>query len=124
MEGLDVQGVMIVIQYGIPKNLSEALQRGGRAVRDGQLWGLYLMMIETWALEANLTDEHNDTNDPDKPYTITALKKNPSKRDRTGCAVLRYVQSKTCLREFFAKYLNDQTPTGNSNIFSLISTRR
>ncbi|KAG2751384.1 hypothetical protein P692DRAFT_20847011 [Suillus brevipes Sb2] len=102
--GLDVQGVMFVIQYGIPKNISEALQRGG-------LWGLYLMMIETWALEVNLIDEHNDTNDPDKPYTITALKKNPSKRDCTGCAALQYVQSKTCLQEFFAKYLNDQTPT-------------
>ncbi|KAG2110650.1 uncharacterized protein F5147DRAFT_651823 [Suillus discolor] len=106
--GLDIPGVMIVIQYGIPKNLSEALQH---------LWGLYLMMIETWALEVNLTEEHDDADDADKPYAITAPKKNSSKRDRTGCAALQYVQSKMCLREFFAKYFNDPTPTG-SNFFS------
>ncbi|KAG1765060.1 hypothetical protein EV702DRAFT_1051127 [Suillus placidus] len=68
--GLDIQGVMIIIQYGIPKNLSEALQQGGRAVRDGHLCGLYLMMIETWALEANLTKEHVNTDDPNRPSSM------------------------------------------------------
>lgn len=92
--------------------MSEAAQRGGRAVRDGYLCGLFLIMVETWALEAELTEEQIMSNDPDIPYSGT-LKKNSSKKDRTGCAALRYVQSATCLREFYAKYLGDQTPTGN-----------
>jgi hypothetical protein len=69
-------------------------------------------MVEMWALEVELTDEHDDHHDPDKPYAAI-LKKNSSKKDRTGCAALRYAQSTTCLREFFAKYLDDQTCTGD-----------
>ncbi|KAG1765404.1 hypothetical protein EDD22DRAFT_845388 [Suillus occidentalis] len=94
--------------------MSEAAQRGGRAVRDGQLWGLYLLMVETWALDVELMEEHTDDSDPDKPYA-GILKKNSSKKDRTGCAVLRYAQSTTCLWECFAKYLGDQTPTGQTH---------
>jgi hypothetical protein len=92
--------------------MSEAGQRGGRAARDDEICGLFLMMVEPWGLELELTEEHDDVNDPDKPY-VEVVKKNSSKQDRTGCATLRYIQSKMCLREFYAKYLHDETPSGD-----------
>ncbi|KAG2058723.1 hypothetical protein BDR06DRAFT_968245 [Suillus hirtellus] len=73
--------------YGIPKNMSEAAQRDGCAAQDGNLCGLYLIMVETWALEVELMEEHNDDSDLDKPYAAM-LKKNLSKKDQTGlCSV-------------------------------------
>lgn len=92
--------------------MSETGQRGGRASRDDEICGFFLMMVEPWAFKVELTDEHDNTNDPDKPYA-GVVQKNSSKQDHTGCAALRYVQLKTCLREFFAKYLHDETPSGD-----------
>ncbi|KAG1891422.1 P-loop containing nucleoside triphosphate hydrolase protein [Suillus subluteus] len=109
---LNIRCVSVVIQYGVPRNMSEAAQRRGRAAWDDDIFGLFLMMVEPWALELELTDKHDDDNDPDKPYA-GVIKKNSSKQDRTGCAVLRYIQSKMCLREFYAKYLRDETPAGD-----------
>ncbi|KAF8124050.1 P-loop containing nucleoside triphosphate hydrolase protein [Boletus edulis] len=106
--GLDIRGVLIVIQYGICKNMAEAAQRAGRAVRDQGLHGLYLTMIEPWALELSLAGEDGQISDPDKPYA-GIVKKTSSKPDRTGYASLRFAQSKTCLRKLFAEYLNDQS---------------
>jgi hypothetical protein len=79
-QGLDIHDVMIVIQYGILKNMFEAAQQGGHAVQDGHLCGLYFIIVETWALEVELTDEHDDHHDPDKPYAAI-LKRNSSKKD-------------------------------------------
>ncbi|KIJ12601.1 hypothetical protein PAXINDRAFT_14523 [Paxillus involutus ATCC 200175] len=45
---------------------------------------------------------------PDKPYAGT-VKKSSSKQERTGCAALHLIQSTTCLRQFFALYLDDQS---------------
>jgi superfamily II DNA/RNA helicase len=76
LQGLDIRCVSIVIQYGVPRNMSEAAQRGGRAARDDETFGLFLMMVEPWALELELTDKHDDINDPDKPYAgmmVTSL---------------------------------------------------
>ncbi|KIK40440.1 hypothetical protein CY34DRAFT_24809 [Suillus luteus UH-Slu-Lm8-n1] len=121
--GLDIHCVSIVIQYGVPCNMSEAVQRGGCAARDDETFGQLLMMVEPWALELELTDKHDDINDPDKPYA-GMIKKNSSKQDRTGCAVLRYIQSKTCLREFYAKYLYDETPADIVAVTSQPAKRR
>lgn len=40
-------------------------------------------------------------------------KKKSSKQDCTSFAALRYVQSKTCLREIHAKYLHNETSSGD-----------
>jgi hypothetical protein len=37
-------------------------------------------MVETWALDVELTEEHTDDSDPDKPYA-GILKKNSLKKD-------------------------------------------
>ncbi|KAF8119145.1 P-loop containing nucleoside triphosphate hydrolase protein [Boletus edulis] len=111
--GLDIRGVLIVIQYGLCKNMAEAAQRAGRAVRDQGLHGLYLTMVEPWALELSLVKEDGQIScsdsDPDRPYA-GVVKKTSSKPDRTSYASLRFAQSKTCLRKLFAEYLNDQSP--------------
>jgi hypothetical protein len=92
--------------------MSEAGQCGGQAAQDDEICGLFSMMVKPWALELELTDEHNDINDPDKPFAGVTNKKS-SKQDHTSCAALRYIQSKTCLGEFYAKYLHDETPSGD-----------
>ncbi|KIJ04274.1 hypothetical protein PAXINDRAFT_183194 [Paxillus involutus ATCC 200175] len=115
--GLDIRGVLVVIQYGICKNMAEMVQRAGRAVRDPGLNGLYLAMIEPWALESSLGEDDQDTDgptdDPDRPWAGT-VKKNSSKQDRTGLAALRFAQSEVCLRQFLGEYLDDQSPGGDS----------
>ncbi|KAF8834573.1 hypothetical protein BDN67DRAFT_873768, partial [Paxillus ammoniavirescens] len=107
--GLDIRGVLVVIQYGICKNMAETAQRAGCAVCDPGLHGLYLAMLEPWTLELNLVDNDRDMMDPDRPY-VGMVKKNSSKQDRTGCAALRFAQSQSCLHKFLAEYLDDQLP--------------
>ncbi|KAF9219319.1 hypothetical protein BS17DRAFT_717772, partial [Gyrodon lividus] len=109
--GLDIRGIRIVIQYGMCKNMAEMLQRAGRAARDQSLTGLFLIMAEPWAFGTSLDDKPFDRMDPDKPYAGT-VKKSSSKQERTGCAALHLIQSTTCLRQFFALYLNDQSSQG------------
>lgn len=91
--------------------MAEAVQRAGRAVRDPGLHGLYLAMLEPWALGLDLVEHDDHTSDPDRPYA-GIVKKNSSKQDRTGYASLRFSQSRSCLRKFFAEYLDDQSPEG------------
>ncbi|KAH0831172.1 hypothetical protein J3R83DRAFT_13749 [Lanmaoa asiatica] len=108
--GLDIQGVQIVVQYGICKNMAEMIQRAGHAVRDPNLTGLFLVMVETWAIELGLGNSNDKAEaNRDKPYA-GLVKMNSSKQDRTSIASLQFVQSKTCLREFFAGYLGDNSP--------------
>ncbi|KIJ06385.1 hypothetical protein PAXINDRAFT_48851, partial [Paxillus involutus ATCC 200175] len=109
--GLDIQGVQIVIQYGVCKNMTEMVQRAGRAVRNPSMHGLYLEMVEPWALELQLENNDFNSGDPDRP-NIGSVKKNSSKQERTGCAAIQFLQSMSCLREFLATYLNDRTPSG------------
>ena len=95
--------------------MAEAAQQAGRAVRDQGLHGLYLTMVEPWALELTLVGEDGQISDlyPDRPY-VGIVKKTSSKLDRTGYAYLRFAQSKTCLHKLFAEYLNDQSLEGHS----------
>lgn len=108
-QGLDIQGVRIVIQYGLCKNMAELAQRAGRAARDPNSSGLFLVMVEPFAL--NLASDSLNRPDPDEPCA-GKLKKNSSKQDRTSVASIRYVQSKTCLRDNFAGYLGDKSLQG------------
>lgn len=89
--------------------MAETAQRAGRAVCDPGLNGLYLAMVEPWALDLSL--DGVNTTDPDRPYA-GVVKKNSSKRDRTSIASLQFAQSQSCLREFFARYLGDKSQEG------------
>jgi hypothetical protein len=59
--------------------MSEAGQRGGQAARDDEICGLFSMMVKPWALELELTDEHDDINDPDKPLLELQIKNHQNK---------------------------------------------
>jgi hypothetical protein len=55
-------------------------------------------MFEPWALDVKFDIPELALDDPDQPID-GVVKKNSSKRERTGHAMIRYVRSKTCLRK-------------------------
>ena len=63
----------IVCTVGLPTNIVDALQWGGRAIHIGDEHALFVVFYESWALEINLED-YLDTNcsqtidDPDQPH--------------------------------------------------------
>ncbi|KIK99491.1 hypothetical protein PAXRUDRAFT_30500 [Paxillus rubicundulus Ve08.2h10] len=101
--GLDICGVHNDIQYGICKNMAEMVQCAG-------ICGLFLLMAEQWVLNAALDNKPFDASDPNCPYA-GMVKKNSLKQDRTGCAAIQLIHSTICLPQFFAKYLDDCSPT-------------
>jgi len=80
-------------------------------------------MYKTWVIDINLSDDASgqDVLDPDYP-NAGELTKHSTKHARTGVAMIKMVQSRdVCIREFWANYLNDSTPTSmspsNINVF-------
>jgi hypothetical protein len=108
-----MQGIGVVIQYGIVNNPTEGIQRGGRGGRDSETDALFLMMYEPWVLDLDLSgiDPMDLEDDPDRPFQCTT-KKQPLKKERTGVASISMVQSSTCIRQFSANYLKDQAANG------------
>ncbi|KZT18814.1 P-loop containing nucleoside triphosphate hydrolase protein, partial [Neolentinus lepideus HHB14362 ss-1] len=105
--GIDIRDVTTVVQYGICPNMADALQRGGRAGRDDKISALFLTMIEDWVYEFEIS-ELDDSADPDVPVNT----KLPGKDSRVGRCAVRYAQTKTCLRKFWAIYLGDESAAG------------
>ncbi|KAF8993208.1 P-loop containing nucleoside triphosphate hydrolase protein, partial [Hymenopellis radicata] len=63
-EGLDVCDIFAVIMFGLPREVCKALQRGGRVWRVAQGYGLVLLMYESWATQADLSEHPLDGRDP------------------------------------------------------------
>ena len=93
--------------------MAELAQRAGRAACNPNSHGLFLLMVEPFALDLPL-DTLNRA-DPDKPYA-GSLRKNLSKQDQTSMTSIQYAQSKTCLCKFFMRYLRDTSPQGNISL--------
>ncbi|KAJ3536083.1 hypothetical protein NMY22_g6193 [Coprinellus aureogranulatus] len=107
--GLDVADIRVVVQYGVPRDVPNALQRGGRAGRSSSNCALFLLMYESWALDVDLSQVAGDiASDPDHPI-VNNLTRNTNKQDRTGWAILFVVQMLVCLRCLFADYLGDRS---------------
>jgi len=107
--------VKIVCTVGLPTNIVDALQRGGRAIRIGDEHALFVVFYEPWALEINLEDYldingSQNIDDPDRPRD--KLRVNSQRRERAPYSSVRLVQCRTCLRQFYADYLNDKSVTG------------
>ena len=113
LQGLDISGVKIVVQYGIPRDIPNALQRGGRGGRSTEDPAIFLIMYEPWALEIDLSDVPKAfANDPDSPV-VEELTAYSNKMDRTGYAMLFIIQAFWfCLRAYFAEYLGDNSDDG------------
>ena len=103
-------GVRSVIQYGLCRDVPNGIQHGGRGGRSTSTPALFLILYEPWAMTADLSSFTNDLDDPDQP--LQPITKTSKKPERTGVAMYRLIQSRLCVRYFFAKYLHDETPTG------------
>ncbi|KAF5335342.1 hypothetical protein D9611_011739 [Ephemerocybe angulata] len=97
--GLDVAGIPLVIQYGIPRDISSLLQRGGRAGRSTTAIALYIMMYEPWVLQIDISGVSSDiASDPDRPI-LEPLQKNSSKQERTSWEMYHIFQQKISASE-------------------------
>lgn len=105
----------IVCQAGIPGNIVDTLQRGGRIGRRDGDRGLFVIFYEPWALLISLDEFTNgDLDDPDRPRTV--LKPTSTKKERVARSSLQLIQCRSCLRYFFANYLNDLSPNGSYSL--------
>ncbi|EEB92632.1 hypothetical protein MPER_08829 [Moniliophthora perniciosa FA553] len=107
--GIDFPHVDIVVNVGLPPDACESLQRGGRVVRRPGRIGLYLVLYETWVDEID-TDTYTDNTineyDPDRPRA--PLKEKSTRQERAPYSMVSMMQSCRCIRELYAKYLDDK----------------
>ena len=70
-------------------------------------------------MSIDLTTIEVDTiSDPDHP-TVPKLSDHPTKKERTGVAMIKIIQSEDkCLRKLYASFLKDRASDGMLNIFS------
>lgn len=94
---------------GLPASIVDALQRGGRAIRIGDEDALFVVFHEPWAREIT-EDEFEEGMDPDRPRAD--LGANARRQERAPLSAIRLVQCRTCVRQYYAGYLNDQTESG------------
>ncbi|KAF8054015.1 P-loop containing nucleoside triphosphate hydrolase protein [Lyophyllum atratum] len=104
--GVDFPDVKIVCTAGLPNDLVEALQRGGRVGRRSGDVGLFVIFYESWALNVSVEEyAQGDLMDPDRPRG--PLKPTSNARERAAYSSVQLVQCQECIRVFFAAYLND-----------------
>jgi hypothetical protein len=106
--------VKIVCNVGLPATIVDALQRGGRAIRQSDDDALFVIFYEPWVLDIDL-DDYSTGNilDPDRPRKD--LHDNSLRRDRAPYFSVKLIQDKICLRKSFADYLGDTLPGGLKN---------
>ncbi|KAG1898295.1 uncharacterized protein F5891DRAFT_1190964 [Suillus fuscotomentosus] len=95
--GINVIDIHLVVQFGITINISEHEQRAGRGGRD-HMACIVLMIVEKWAYK----DQNVD-------ITPSGGSKSTMKEKRTDSAMLQFVNTSTCRRQFLAEYNNDTT---------------
>ena len=118
-QGLDIPDIEAVVQYGIPRDVPTALQRGGRGGRNKTGQAVFLIMYESWVMDVDVSESavtNLSASDPDHPI-VAKLSKISNKQERTGIAMTKIIQSKECLRQMYAQYLGDETADGISLIF-------
>jgi hypothetical protein len=89
----------------------DVLQHGGRALQNSHEDALFVILYEPWVHDISL-DEYNegDLRDPDRPRA--KLRSSSQRRERVPLSCLKLVKSTTCLRAYFASYLDDTSPAG------------
>ncbi|KAJ7084262.1 hypothetical protein C8R44DRAFT_991883 [Mycena epipterygia] len=89
VQGLHVENIDAVIDYGLLQIKLTGLQRSGRCGRCGQM-SVYLVMAEPWAYTASVDTADPDSNDPDRPIP-GRLTKNSRKPARARLAMVLYI---------------------------------
>jgi superfamily II DNA helicase RecQ len=107
-QGLDVLDVECVIQYSVCRDITNLVQRGGRAGQATSTPALLLILYEPWVITADLSLFTQDLDDPDQP--LQPITKTSKKPEQTGVAMYRLIHSAGCMRLFFANYFRDSTP--------------
>ncbi|KAF8151358.1 P-loop containing nucleoside triphosphate hydrolase protein [Crassisporium funariophilum] len=102
--GVDFPNVKIVATIGLPPTIVDALQRGGRGIRVGDEHALFVVFNKSWALEID-EDEFMEGTDPDRPRTKLGI--HSRAQERAPLLAIQLVRSRTCLRKFYADYLDD-----------------
>ena len=86
-------------------------------------------MYEPWVLDVKLEGPILDPVGPDRPLyhdhgpVTVSDKRNLSKWDHTGRAMVQLIQSTTCLRKFFSEYLHDHSSSGIKHIAKYLYRR-
>ncbi|THV00107.1 P-loop containing nucleoside triphosphate hydrolase protein [Dendrothele bispora CBS 962.96] len=119
--GIDHPDVEIVCIAGLPSNVMDLTQRGGRAVRQISGDGLCVLFYEKWAREIDLGDYDLNLEDGleldsidfsldiDRPRRLTLnIKSLPQDRASMACVLL--TRRVLCMRAFFAKCMRDNAP--------------
>lgn len=110
LQGLHVDNIVAVVDYGLPQKKLTGIQRAGRCGRRGQM-SVYLVMAECWAYTSSLDSVDPESTDPDRPIS-GRLTKHSRKPARAGLAMVLYVRSKVCLRDLIRRYLGDESREG------------
>ncbi|THV02963.1 P-loop containing nucleoside triphosphate hydrolase protein [Dendrothele bispora CBS 962.96] len=119
--GIDHPDVEIVCLAGLPSDITDLNQRGGRAVRLISGHGLCVLFHEKWALDLDLAEYGMDSTNKitldsidfhsniDRPRK-SSLTPNSCPQDRASLACVLFTRRKFCARAFFAKCLRDDSP--------------
>ena len=75
----------------------------------GDETALFVVFHEPWASEID-EEEFADGTDPDRPRAD--LGTNARRQERAPLSGVRLVKCRTCLRRYYADYLNDKTDSG------------
>jgi hypothetical protein len=113
-QGIHVSFLLIVIQYGVVKDMCSMMQRAGRVGRDFSKVALFLLMYEPWLATIPIppTFDRSISNqiDPDRPLNPLPRDREPTKQERTGARMYVLIQAKLCIRAEFGLYGDDETP--------------
>jgi hypothetical protein len=111
--GLNLRGLSAAIVYGVLREVSVLLQRGGQVGHDGEEEALVLIMYKPWIHTADIPSSLADSlslSDPDQPLVSACPGHIPTKQERTSVAMYQLLCTLSlCRRSFFAKYLDDSS---------------
>ncbi|KAF4618102.1 hypothetical protein D9613_012643 [Agrocybe pediades] len=106
--GVDFPNVKIVCTAGLPTTIVDGLQRAGRAARSPGQTALFVVFFDEKVLHISEREFTGDVQDPDRPRT--KLTSNSDYLERAPLSGVHLVQTESCLRKFFAEYLDDKSP--------------
>lgn len=116
--GIDFPHVDITCITGLQSSLVDMIQMYSRIIHTPGTKGLAILFYECWVQEIALEEYEGDQLDLDCPQN--KLHPNSSPQERAGYALVKLVKISTCIRCFFAQYLNDITDEGRHPLLQFL----